>query len=245
MERRGRRLFGRLPESPRCDACYAPFSGIGAPLVRIFFGRKQSTRDPRFCNQCTEYMREHPGGTEIEISMLFADVRGSSRIAEGRSPTDFSAFINRFYRESTRVLIQTEALIDRLIGDEVVGIYVPGLAGEQHALRAVEAARDILRVTGHGDPDGPWAPVGAGVHTGLSYVGTVGEPEGAMDLTALGDVPNTAAHLAAAAAPGEVIVSGAACTAAALSPEEFEVRQVSLKGRSQPQEVAVLRVMPE
>lgn len=176
--------------------------------------------------------------------MLFADVRGSTTLAENRSPGEFSRFINRFYKTTTDVLLASDAIIDRLIGDEVVGIYVPGIAGPKHARRAVDAAQEILRVTGHADAEGPWIPVGAGVHTGVSYVGTVGSKAGALDLTALGDVPNVAARLASQAATGEVIVSEAVCRAANLDTAEFETRRLALKGRAESVETAVLRVSP-
>ncbi|MDX1613611.1 MAG: adenylate/guanylate cyclase domain-containing protein [Candidatus Promineifilaceae bacterium] len=185
-------------------------------------------------------MRKHPGGAEIEITMLFADVRGSTTIAEKRSPARFSQFINRFYKAATDVLLASDAIIDRLIGDEVVGIYAPGIAGAEHARRAVDAALKILSVTGHQEPSGPWAPVGAGVHTGVSYVGTVGSQAGAMDLTALGDVPNVAARLAGQAAIGEVVISNTVCLAAELNPDKLEERQLFLKGRTEPVEAHVL-----
>lgn len=167
-EKRARRLFRQLPDSPRCKACSAPFGGIGAPLLKLLLGRYQSAMDPRYCDHCTDFVREYPGGAEIEISMLFADVRGSTALAENRSPAEFSSLINRFYEAATDALLASDALIDRLIGDEVGGIYVPDIAGPEHAQKAVEAALEILQVTGHGDPEGPWIPAGAGVHTGLS-----------------------------------------------------------------------------
>lgn len=242
LEKRGRRLFRHLPESPRCKSCYAPFKGIGAPLIKLLLGKYQSAVDPRFCNHCTDFMRDNPGGAEIEITMLFADVRGSTTVAEELSPGDFSRFINRFYKETTDVLMSADALIDRLIGDEVVGIFVPGIAGPEHASKGFQAAQELLEVTGHAEEAGPWVPVGAGVHTGVSYVGTVGSTDGAMDLTALGDVPNVAARLASLAEPGEVIASQAVCTAANANISDLEKRRLQLKGRAETIEACVLRV---
>lgn len=242
FERRGRQLLGRLPEGPRCKSCNAPFHGIGAPLVRILLGKRQSTIDPRYCNQCTDHMREYPGGAEINMSMLFADVRGSTALAENRSPSEFRDIINRFYHEASDVLLKANAIVDRLIGDQVVGIFVPGMAGPEHAAGAIEAAMEILRVTGHESPNGPWIPVGAGVHTGISYVGTVGSEGGAIDLTALGDVPNVGARLASEAAAGEVVVSRAASVAGGLEQEGLRFRSMQLKGREQPVEAAVLQL---
>lgn len=245
FERRGRRIFGSLPKGPRCKACNAPFGGIGAPIVSFLFGRSQSMVDPRFCNPCVQMARKYPGGAEIEITMLFADVRGSTTLAEDLSPSEFSRTINRFYQAATDVLLDSDAFIDRLIGDEVVGIYFEGLSGPEHASRGLTAAEQILRVTGHADPDGPWIPVGAGIHTGVSYMGVVGSGAGAIDVTALGDVPNVAARLASLAAPGEVILSEAVRLAARLDGHGLEKRQLPLKGRRDPVEAYTIRVAPQ
>jgi len=74
-------------------------------------------------------MSQRQGGTEIEITMLFADVRGSTTLAEGMTPAEFRNLINRFYKASSTELIRSEAMIDRLVGDELVGYFVPGIAG--------------------------------------------------------------------------------------------------------------------
>jgi adenylate cyclase len=244
-EQRFRDFFAWLPEHPRCKACNAPFEGIGAPFVSIVFGRSQSLNDPRFCRPCVEMSRKHPGGAEVEISMLFADVRGSTTMAEQTSPADFQRKINRFYKAATDVLLETDGFIDRLIGDEVVGIFFPGLAGVDHTKKALRAAREILLVTGHADPSGPWIPVGAGLHTGVSYMGVVGSSGGAIDITALGDVPNVAARLASLAAPGELIISEATREAAGLAKDGLIGGKRDLKGRTEPIQAFTLRMEDE
>jgi adenylate cyclase len=241
-ERRMRAIFRWLPKNPRCKNCYAPFEGIGAFLVRTVYGKRPSKLNPRLCNVCEDFADKFQGGAEIELSLLFADIRGSTTIAEKMSTTDFSRLIDRFYRAATDVMIRSDALIDKLIGDEVTGLYVPGYSGPEHARRAIEAALEILRVTGQSDPNGPWIPVGAGVHTGTAYVGAVGSPGGVVDITALGDAPNTAARLASLAGPGEVLVSEEAMAAAGLDGEAYEQRSLELKGRSEPVSVRVIRL---
>lgn len=235
-----------LPTDPRCPMCNVPFHGIGAPMVRLLLGRQPSNLNPQICNQCEIFANEHQGGAEIELSMLFADVRGSTSLAEGMTASEFSQLINRFYEKTTDVLTRTYALIDRLVGDEIIGYYVPGFAGSEHARLAVEAAQKLLRVTGHSDQDGPWIPVGAGVHTGTAFVGSVGTPGGVTGITALGDAVNTAARLASQAGPGEIIVSEDAYTASGLDleAETLERRQLELKGRSEPVNVLVMHVSP-
>jgi adenylate cyclase len=175
--------------------------------------------------------------------MLFADVRGSTALAERMSALEFTRLMNRFYAVATDVLVQSDAMVDKLVGDEVIGLYVPGMAGVEHPRRAIEAAESLLRRTGHDDPGGPWLPVGIGVHTGLAYVGIVGGADGNLtDFTALGDNVNITARLASQAGPGEILISDAAYAAADLDLGSSERRQLELKGKSEPTGVRVLRV---
>ncbi len=150
--------------------------------------------------------------------------------------------MNRFYEVATNVLIHTDAFIDKLVGDEVMALYLPLFAGAHHARSAVQAAQELLHATGYGNSDGPWLPVGIGVHTGVAYVGTVSGAEGTVtDITALGDTVNTAARLASKARSGEALISEAAYLAAGLNLSELEPRELELKGKSAPVSVRVLR----
>jgi adenylate cyclase len=146
--------------------------------------------------------------------------------------------MDRFFQTASEVLIERDAIVDKLKGDEVFAIFVPALAGELHAQRAIEAGRKLLAVTGNDTPD-PWLPVGAGVNTGVAYVGTVGEGD-MVDMTALGDPVNVAARLASAAGAGELLVTDAAVAAAHLSDEGLEHRSLALKGKTERTEVVVL-----
>ena len=185
---------------------------------------------------------KYPGGAEVELSMLFVDVRGSTSIAERMSAADFSRLMKRFYAAATGVLIRTDAFIDKLVGDEVIGLYFPLFTGPNHARAAVGAAQQLLRVTGHGDREGPWLSVGAGVHTGTAFVGTVSGAEGTVnDVTALGDNVNITARLASKAGPGEALISDVAYVAAGLDLGILEQRQLELKGKSEPINVRVMR----
>src|SRR5688572_13887191 len=160
------------------------------------------------------FAHRYPGGTELELSMLFVDVRGSSQLAGRMSASEFSQLMNRFYKAATDVLIKTDAFIDKLVGDEVIGLYFPLFTGPNHARQAVLAAQQLLLVTGHAEEQGPWLPIGIGVHTGIAFVGTVsGAEETVNDITALGDNVNITARLVSAAAPGEALISDAAYTA--------------------------------
>jgi adenylate cyclase len=239
VPRRLYHLHGMLPSAPRCKLCGSPFKGWGGFIMHLL-GRDQSRYNPRFCEKCEVW--DHPGGAEVTLTMLFADVRGSTTLAEQMSPREFSQLINRFYTVATHVLIQTDAMVDRLLGDEAIGLYVPGFAGPEHPRKAIEAAQELLRLTGHRDSKGPWLPVGIGVHTGPAFVGVVGNEESTADFTALGDNVNITARLASQAEAGEILVSEAAYTASKLNLENIEHRQLELKGKSEPISVHTLRI---
>jgi adenylate cyclase len=240
IPRRLYHIHGLLPSDPRCKICGSPFKSWGGFIMHLM-GRDQSRYNPRFCEKCKVF--EHPGGAEVPLTMLFADVRGSTSLAESMSAREFSQLINRFYKIATHVLIQTDAMVDRLLGDEAIGLYLPGFAGREHSRKAVEAAQELLRLTGHNDEKGPWLPVGVGVHTGLAYVGVVGSEESTADFTALGDNVNITARLASQAGSGEILISDASYSAAGLDLHGLEHRSLELKGKSEPIGVQVLRVM--
>ncbi|MFN2525169.1 MAG: adenylate/guanylate cyclase domain-containing protein [Actinomycetota bacterium] len=233
----GRRVFVRLPTYPRCKLCSAPFEGAGALLMQLV-GRRLWRRNPKYCGACFKIMERRRGGVEIECTLLFADVRGSVELAEGRHPTEFRALIDRFYNSAVRVLVEHDAIVDKLVGDEIIGIFVPGLAGQRHATRAIESARALLAATGHNSTS-PWIPIGIGVHTGSAFVGTVGEAPH-LEFTALGDTVNTCARLASSAGKGEVLASAVTARAANLNTG-LEQRALSLKGKGAKTEVVVLR----
>lgn len=233
-ERRQRQLFRLLPGTPRCKNCYAPFQGAGSIVTKTFFGKQPSILNPQLCNVCEEFARQYQGGAEIELSLLFADVRGSTTLAEVMNPTEYSKLINRFYSTATQVMVNSDALIDKIIGDQVAGMYVPGFAGKEHALRAIEAAQEILRATGHKNPEGPWIQLGVGVHTGTAFVGSLGSEQGTTDITVLGDAANIAARFSTNAGIGEILISEPAFSSAGVELGDLEKREIELKGKSEP-----------
>ncbi len=235
------RIMRRMPGSPRCHFCGAPFGGIGSPLARLM-GSQRWEKNPNYCARCFTTLDQQRGGAEITCSLLFADVRGSTSLAERTTPTEFRQLMQRFYSTAAEVLFRHDAILDKFVGDEVMAIFVPALTGELHAQRALETGRDLLRSTGHGEPGGPWIPIGVGVHTGIAFVGSLADPP-ATTFTALGDVVNVAARLASAAATGELLVTVDAAEAAHLERTAFDAiehRDLELKGKSEPVAVLVL-----
>lgn len=235
VERQIHRFFHILPHDPRCKLCNAPFQGIGGLFVGSLFGRRQSTLNPQFCNVCEQFAKKFPGGAEVEMSMLFVDVRGSTALSEKMTPTEFQQLINRFFVGATKAIAEEDGLVEKLAGDAVAAFWGAGFAGQNYVARTVRAAQKILKVM---TPQK--IPVGIGVHTGLAYFGAMGSAEGLVNISAIGDEVNTAARLASKAAAGEIIISERALQQAHMDGSELESRQLELKGISEPVTVRVL-----
>jgi adenylate cyclase len=233
-----RRLRNRIPSNPRCKMCAAPFSGIGG-LVMPLFGHARWPKNPKYCSGCYRQLRANHGGAEIECSLLFADVRGSTSMAERMSPSEFSTLMGRFFDTATTILVDEGAIVDKFVGDEVIGLFIPAMATEAHAAHAVNAARRLIAATGHDRPEGPWLPVGVGVNTDLAYVGSIGHGLD-TEMTAMGDAVNTTARLSSLAAAGEILVPVDTALKAHIDPRGLERRSLELKGKAGQTEVLVL-----
>ena len=230
-------IFKHLPSEPRCKTCHSPFGGIGGTIVGRF-GFKPSRKNPNLCERCCEHLP--PGGAEVDLAILFADVRGSTELGQRMSASDFKELMSRFYLVTTRALIRHDAVIDKLIGDEVMALFIPGMSGQDYQRKAAAAALDVLTAVGYGSVDDPWIEVGIGIHSGRAFVGNVG-PGTMVDFTALGDAVNTAARLQGQAEPGEVILSEEIYAAVRDRYPNAGERDVELKGKAGRLKVRTLR----
>ncbi len=229
---RARRVFRYVPSAPRCKVCNNPFGGVGGRAFRIA-GFRPSRKNPNLCSRCCDSLPL--GGAEVDVAVLFADVRGSTSLGERGSAQEFAALLNRFYREATRALVRYDAVIDKLIGDEVMAFFVRGISGAEYRRKAVLAGMDLLRAVGYGSDVAPWLELGAAVNAGPAYVGNVGGE--VVDFTALGDPVNAAARMQQSAAAGELLVAaGIDDRLAAQAPR----RTLALRGRQRPIDAFVL-----
>lgn len=237
-----RRMMRRFPTDPRCKLCWAPFEGLGGQVLR-HIGYARFGGNPSLCEKCIrEFKKAGLTGATIPVTLLFADIRGSTGIGERLSPAEFRTYLDRFYRIGSAAIIDRDGLVDKTVGDEIIGLFFGGVTGPGHAAAAIEAAERLLTRVAAPDatPMGP-IPVGAGVHTGEAYVGTTGSPGAPEDFTAVGDIVNATARLAAAAAAGELLLSVDAARAAGRALDDAERRELELRGRHEPLEVVVLR----
>jgi adenylate cyclase len=239
------RVMRSLPSSPRCGMCGAPFAGIGSRFVRPL-GFRPSRKNPALCATCVELAP--PGGVTTEVGVMFADLRGFTTRSESITPQEASALLRRLYTVAEDVLFP-EALIDKLIGDEVMALYLPIFVtrtswspddADRRTVATVmlDHARRLLEGLGYGSREGPALDLGIGLDYGEAFVGNIGGKGAISDFTAVGDVVNTAARLQSCASSGEVVV--AQRLARFLDEPAGPLEHLTVKGKHEP--VAAQRV---
>ena len=174
-----RRISRAIPSDPRCKLCDTPFGRPGNVLRFLGFGPSRINR--RICSGCIHALKKRPGGAEVEATFLFADVRGSTALAESVGAEEFRRLMARFYAEAAAVVDVRNGIVDKFAGDQLVALFIPGFVGVDHAAEAVAAARDSSFAPAT-RTSLPGLPLGAGVHVGSAFIGTVGEDE-ALDFT--------------------------------------------------------------
>ncbi len=237
-----RRFWRRVPAAPRCKVCASPTQGLGGAVARLLWHGPMRD-NPLLCKACFGQLSQHPGGAELEISVVFADVRGSTGLAERISASTFRGLLQAYYRSAAEAIDANGGIIDKFLGDGVMALFIPVITGENHAGRAIDAGRAILGAVERDGLADRGLMVGAGVHTGEAFVGVVGSNE-KIDFTALGDTVNIAARLGGLAGPGELLVSRTTWDRAGLG-KPGRSRAVEIAGRTGTLDVVVGGASPE
>ncbi len=231
---------------PRCKLCLAPF-GENPEFGGTPDQPGPSNRNPRYCSLCDVFIRENPGGAKVKLSMVFADVRDSTKLAEELELREYVRLMNKFYGDTTRAFIDTDGFMLEVVGDEVFALYPTGFSGVSAgddavvdeaklvkeregvaAAKAVDAARRLVTIS-EGGADG--FAFGIGIHTAEVFIGTVrGAEEGIVDVRVWGPEVIKTARLSAAARAGEALISDETCKAAGLDTASLERREMELKG---------------
>jgi adenylate cyclase len=176
------------------------------------------------------------GGTEREVTVLFADLEGFTSYSEQRPPGEAIAMLNAYWAAAVPELLDAGATIERFAGDAVMAVF--NAVGDQpdHAERALRASISLLRSSERLAGEHPdWPRFRVGLATGPAAVGHVGTRE-QRSFAAIGDTTNLAARLQARARPGQLLAAGS--TAALLQGVMFEpLGTLQVKGRSEAVEV--------
>jgi adenylate cyclase len=229
-QRAGRRMFALMPSAARCKFCNAPFKGRYAGAFRAV-GYTPSRKNPHICARCIE--RAPEGGAIVPVTVLFADVRGYTALCEQLEPDQVTSLVQRFYETSSAALLAQEGLLGQIAGDEIEGLFVPGLAGPNYRRKAVEAARSLVRAVRYTESAAGSLEVGIGVASGEEFVGNVAGG-GYKDFAAVGHVTNTAARLTASARDGQIVVDMATYEDVARAFPDARRRDLTLKGKESP-----------
>lgn len=175
------------------------------------------------------------GGDVVEITVLFADLRGFTTYAESHSPAEAVGLLNRRFAIAIPLILAEGGTPIQLAGDQVMAIFNAPVAQPDHALRAARVALGIQRQSASIAASGASVEprFGIGINTGSALVGNIGSEE-FRNFTAIGDTTNMAARLQALAAPGEVVLGPR--TAAKLGHAAVTERMgnVRVKGKAQP-----------
>ncbi len=180
----------------------------------------------------------------VDVSVLFADLRGYSTHSQSLSADTVSSLLDVFYDECAAAIWEFDGLLNKTIGDAIMAIFNFPIHHSDHAERAVLAAREIQRrcqsrrellvAEGIG-LDGSELGVGVGIDSGETSFGEFGRSH--RDLTAIGTVVNTAARAQAAAEAGRILVTKAVYDRARRQTAEIEGREYHLKGFEKPVEL--------
>ncbi|MGH2678600.1 MAG: adenylate/guanylate cyclase domain-containing protein, partial [Actinomycetota bacterium] len=178
---------------------------------------------------------------EVEVTILFSDIRGFSTLAERMPPRELVAILAKHLAAMAEVVLANGGMIDKFAGDAVMAVFGAPDPQPDHAERALRCAQDMQarQAELNVDADSP-LDMGIGVNTGVVIAGTMGGG-GRLEYTVIGDAVNVAQRLQTVAGPGEII---AASSTVAASPgvvaEPAGAQEV--KGRTEP--VEIYRLVP-
>ncbi|MBI4858949.1 MAG: FHA domain-containing protein [Candidatus Riflebacteria bacterium] len=152
------------------------------------------------------------GGHEQDLTVLFTDIRGFTRMAAELPPVRVVEIINEHFSQLVEIVFRHGGTLDKFIGDSVMAFWGAPVKHPDDPLRAVLCALEMqARVeelnSRAGADDRIVLPMGVGINTGRAVVGNIGSPQ-RYEYSALGDVVNVASHLQNLAERGQVLISG-------------------------------------
>jgi adenylate cyclase len=185
------------------------------------------------------------GGVNQTVTVLFADIRGFTAMAEKEKPEKVVGLLNRYFSVMTDIIFTHGGTLDKYIGDGLMAIFGAPTVGEEDALNAVKAAvtmqkrlttlNDELRAEGYGQ-----VSVGIGLHTGEATIGYIGSDK-RSEYTAIGDTVNLASRLESNAEGGQILMSEATAAASGNLIPVTAREPLTVKNRVQPVNVLEIR----
>src|SRR5215469_4488466 len=215
-----------------CAECGSP---IGVPCPHCSF-RNASEADA--CGGCGAALASvrTPAAERRQLTVFFADLVGSTALAEKLDPEDLRELYSRYQALCAEAIQRYEGFIAQYLGDGILAYFGYPTAHEDDACRAVRAALEVLTRAAEIAMGGMRPPLRIGIHTGLVVVGDVGAT-GRREQLALGEAPNVAARLQGEALPDTIVVSDATRSLLAGQFALEELGSRTLKGISRPMQI--------
>nr|WP_276599087.1 adenylate/guanylate cyclase domain-containing protein [Nannocystis sp. SCPEA4] len=206
--------------------------------MSLVLGVRRSPRNPNLCNRCSAHLKD---GLVAEITAVFADLSGFTRLTRELGPERTSAIVDAFLRAASQAIHRHDGMVDKFLGDAVLAVFGAPIRRPDHARRAVAAAVDIqLMMDALSARFGVTLGARVGVSSGTVRLGHVGGDD-AASFTAIGDAVNRASRLEGAAAVGEIAVDAEILQAVAAAFPEARAEPLELKGFDEPVAAGRLR----
>ncbi|UWZ50198.1 adenylate/guanylate cyclase domain-containing protein [Dactylosporangium matsuzakiense] len=173
------------------------------------------------------------GGRLVDVTALFADLRGFTTFSEAVEPGDIVEMLNRYHGVAVPCILDNGGTIVQFVGDALLALFNAPARQDDHEARAVRAAlqmQEAVQGIAEGRPDWPRFRVGA--NTGPALVGNIGS-ELLRGFNAMGDAVNVAARLQTIAEPGQVVIGGVTYDAIAGRVTAKPLGELEVKGRRQ------------
>lgn len=172
------------------------------------------------------------GGSLVDVTALFADLRGFTTFSEGVQPGEIVAMLNRYHGVAVPSILDNGGTVVQFVGDALLALFNAPARQSDHAARAVRAAlamQAAVDVIARERPDWPRFRIGA--NTGPALVGNIGS-EDLRGFNAMGDAVNVAARLQTLAEPGQVVIGEATYRAIGDAATVRPLGDLSVKGRT-------------
>ena len=181
------------------------------------------------------------GGANQTITVLFADIRGFTSIAEHANPEKVVGLLNQYFSAMTEIIFEHGGTLDKYIGDELMALFGAPTATPDDARNAVEVAvamqKRVAGLNAELAAEGyQKIAIGIGLHTGVATVGYIGS-EKRSEYTAIGDTVNLASRLQSNSQPGQILISEATAAAAGNIFPMAKKEPIMVKNRLQPVEL--------
>jgi len=179
------------------------------------------------------------GGKKVDLTILFADIRGFTSYSEKQSPEKLVAVLNRYLAAAADAVLENEGTVDKFLGDAIMAWYNAPVPQSDHTLRAVKTAlsiRDAIAKLHAELPPEAHLDFGVGIHYGDAILGWIGT-EKRLEFTAISDSINTTKRIQENASKNQILISKVAYERVEQWVDAKPYAPLVVKGKSQPVDV--------